>query len=218
MNSRSRPLTKDQRRTTKRDRPSSSVLRPSSFLHRLPSFIRSVLTRLPSRHELALVFAACVFPVHVWTIINVLREVPAWVLRLSAWQLVGVISYALLVALVESVLLFVGLVVLGTVLPRVVFGDGDGFVAQAVMIVLLTSAWAVVAHYNTDVIRLWGLRKFALWGMIYLASLGAGYALVRTVGKVEQVLRAVVERVSILSYAYVVADLAAVVVVIVRNV
>ena len=206
MDSHSRPLTKDEGRTTRQ-------ARPSSIAHGLPSIVR---TRFPSRRELALVFAACVFPVHVWTIINVLREVPAWVLRLSAWQLVGVISYALLVALVESVLLAVALVVLGVILPQPVFGDG--YVAQASMAVLVTSAWAVVAHDNTDVIRLWGLRQFALWGIIYLGSIAAGYALVRTVKRLERALHAIVERVSTLSYVYVAADLVAIIVVIVRNI
>jgi hypothetical protein len=153
--------------------------------------------------------------VHVWTIISVLREVPAWVLRLSAWQLAGAISYSLMVALLESLLLLVGLVVLGTVLPRSVFGDG--FVGQATMAVLLTSGWAVVAHYHAEVMILWGLRQVAIWGMIYLASIGLGYLLVRRFERLEGMLRAVVERLSVLSFVYVFADLLAVGVVVVRN-
>jgi len=34
----------------------------------------------PSREELVLLFVACMIPVHVWSIFNVLREVPAWIL------------------------------------------------------------------------------------------------------------------------------------------
>jgi hypothetical protein len=172
--------------------------------------------RLPSRREITLVFAACVFPVHVWTIINVLREVPAWVLRLSAWELFGVVSYALLVALLEGLLLSVGLVALGTLLPRSLLGDG--FVAQATMVVLLTSIWAVVAHRNTEVIRLWGLRQFALAGMVYSISIGLGYGLIRCFERLRSVLNSIVERLSVLSFVYVFADLLAVAVVIVRNV
>ena len=171
--------------------------------------------RLPSRQEITLAFAACVFPVHVWTIVNMLREVPAWVLRLSAWQLVGVISYALMVALLESLLLLVGVVVLGTIVPKSV--SGYGFVAQAGMIVLLTSTWAVVAHYNDEVIRLWGLIQFTLWGGGYLVSIGLGYVLIRRFERLTRVLNSVVERVSVLSFIYVFADLLALIVVIVRN-
>lgn len=171
---------------------------------------------LPSDREIALVFTACVFPVHVWTIINVLREVPAWVLRLSAWELVGVISYALVVALLESVLFLLGLVLLGVLLPPSVLGDG--FVAQDSMVVLLTTLWAIVAHYNDDVIRLWGLRQFALGGIAYLLSLVLGYGLVRRFQALKRAFNSVVERLSLLSWVYLFADLTALVVVFVRNV
>ena len=162
-----------------------------------------------------LVFAACVFPVHLWTVINMLREVPAWVLRLSSWQLVGVVSYALMVALVESLLLLAGLVIVGIALPRAVLDDS--FVAQASMAALLTSVWAVVAHYNDQAIRLWGLRQFALWGMVYLASILLAYGLIRRFEQLKRVLNALVEGLSVLSFLYVFADLLSVTVVIVRN-
>jgi hypothetical protein len=163
-----------------------------------------------------LAFAACAFPVHVWTIVSVMREIPAWVLRLSAWQLVGVISYALMVALLESVLLLIGLLVLKTLLPTSVFDDG--FVSQAGMLVLLISGWAVTAHYNYDVIRLWGMRQLALWGLVCLASVGIGYGLIRRFKRLEGLFRAIIERVSVLSFIYLFADLVAVMVVIIRNV
>lgn len=161
-----------------------------------------------------LVFAACVFPVHVWTIVNVLRRVPGLVLRLSTWQLVGVVSYALLVALAESLLLLAAVLTLRVILPRSVFDDR--FVAHGGMIVLLSSLWVVWAHgvgFGS-----WGLWQFGVWGMGCLTSIAAGYRVVRGLEWLERLLRSTVEHLSTLSLVYLFADLLAVIVVIVRNV
>ena len=51
---------------------------------------------------MVVVFAISMFVVHVWQIINMLQLVPAWRLRLDAWDLVGVIAYTQAFALLES--------------------------------------------------------------------------------------------------------------------
>lgn len=123
------------------------------------------------------------------------------------------ISYALAFALLESVLFLIGLVVLGIVLPWF----KDGFVSYASMVVLLTSAWAIAAHYNDEVIRLWGLKQFALCFLLYLASVVIGYFLIRRLQRLRMLLRAGVERLSALSFIYVFVDLLAVIIVVIRN-
>jgi hypothetical protein len=75
-----------------------------------------------------------------------------------------------------------------------------------------------VAHYNTEVIRFWGPRQFARAGMVYLISIALGCGLIRRFERLRSVLNSIVERLSVLSFLYVFADLLAVAVVIVRNV
>jgi hypothetical protein len=53
-----------------------------------------------------LAFGAIAFPIHVWAIVNILIVFPAWFIRLSMWELAGVISYPLVTALLESGLLW----------------------------------------------------------------------------------------------------------------
>ena len=161
-------------------------------------------------------FAACVFPVHVWSIVNVLREVPAWVLRLSSWELVGVIAYTQAFALLESVLISLVLILLSVILPGRFFKDR--LVAQSSVLVLVTSGWAIAAHYNDEIIRLWGMRQFLLWSAVYLASIGVVYVLIHRYKRLESLLRALVERVSVLSYLYVFLDFLSVLVVFARNI
>ena len=54
--------------------------------------------RLPSRHYALLLFAICAFPVHVWYIVNLLRELPARMYDLNVWDLVGMSAYVLVFA------------------------------------------------------------------------------------------------------------------------
>jgi hypothetical protein len=165
---------------------------------------------------MVLMFGVCAFPVHVWAIVNLLRELPAWLLRLSIWELIGVISYVLVFALVESVAFLVALLVLAALLPAKLLRDR--FVAVGTMLVVITTAWAIAAHYNADAIRLWGLRQFALWGALYLVSVLVGWALVYRFKRLQGIVVAVAERLVVLSAAYVVLDLLGVGIVVLRNV
>jgi hypothetical protein len=162
-----------------------------------------------------LLFAACVFPIHVWSIVALLRVVPAWLLRMSAWDLIGAIAYVQAFSLLESAIALLILVFLGVVLPSGV--AKDRLVALGSMAVLLTSLWAVAAHLG--VIRLWeNGREFLAWSMIYLASVGLFCVLVRRSSKLERLMNSVVERLIPLSVIYVCIDILSVAIVILRNV
>jgi hypothetical protein len=162
------------------------------------------------------VFAVCAFPVHVWSIINVLRELPAWALRLSAWELTGVISYTLAFALVESALLLVGLLGLAVVLPAAILRRK--FIALSSVLVLIHTGWAIVLQYNFEAIRSWGFQKLALLGLLYLITLGVPYLVVHRYERVERFLRVAVERLSVLSYLYISLDILGVLIVLMRNI
>lgn len=163
-----------------------------------------------------MLLAACAFPVHVWAIVNVLRELPAWLLRLNVWELVGVISYTLVFSLVESLLFLLALVLLAVFLPKRLYRDR--LVATGTMIVVLTSTWAIAAHYNSDAIREWGLRDFALWGGLYLLSIVAGWLFVYLTKRLQRALVAVADRLVVLAGVYLAVDIVAMFIVLVRNI
>jgi hypothetical protein len=161
-------------------------------------------------------FASCVFPVHVWSILNLLKEVPAWVLRLSSWELVGVIAYTQAMALLESVMILLILILLAAILPAWFFRDK--FVAQGSMWVLLTSGWTVAAHYNYETIRLWHAKEFLFWVTLYLISIGVSYVLIHRYKKLQELVYSFAERLTVLSLIYVSIDFLSVAIVALRNI
>ena len=176
------------------------------------NFIKS---RFASSEQLVLLFAACVFIVHVWSIISVLREVPAWILRLNYWDLIGVIAYTQVYALAESVVVFLILIVIAAILPARLFRDQ--MVALGTMIVLISSLWFVLAHYNDDAIRLWGGKQFLLILLVFIVSILVPYALIQSYSKIAEIIYKIVERLAILAYFYVFIDLISIFIIVIRN-
>lgn len=169
-----------------------------------------------SRQELLNVFAACAFPIHVWLIINVMREVPAWILRLSIWDLIGVISYSLMFALIETGIIFLGIVLLSLVLPRRFFRHK--FVALSTMLVFVTSAWFIVLQYNSWIIEFKRPIISLIWALSFLLAAAVGYVLVSRRPKLEAGINNFVQRLGVLSFIYVFLDVVGLIIVIIRNI
>jgi hypothetical protein len=131
----------------------------------VPTILR---TRLPSTGEALRVFLAGVFLIHVWAIVVVLHAAPAWMLQLDAWDLVGALSYPLVVALVESIVIF-GLVSgLAVAVPRSWLRRN--FIAATTGIVYFAAVWAAVGHFNDQTLRSMNIRQLAPWAVIFVAS------------------------------------------------
>jgi hypothetical protein len=64
-----------------------------------------------------LTLSSILFVINVWTIVNILRAIPSWIMSRTVWEVIGIISYPLTFALLESVLLLLGLVILAGILP-----------------------------------------------------------------------------------------------------
>jgi hypothetical protein len=168
-----------------------------------------------SSGDLLLSFGAIAFPVHVWAIINILAIFPAWLLRLSIWELAGAISYPLVVALLESSILWIGLVVLSYLLPKNWLANK--FVALSSVLVWLLAAWAVLVQFIYERILQWGPKQM-LPGLIFVVfSFGLVYWLVQRHGRLEGWIKNLTQGLAILAYLYMIFDLLGLVVVILRN-
>lgn len=176
----------------------------------------AVKKRLISRDDLVVVFAVSVFVIHVWAIYNLLKEIPAWILRLSYWELAGVISYSLLFALVESVIVLIFLIILAAILPARVFRDK--FVAISTVFVFLAAVWIIPVRIYENTIRSWG--AVGMLGVLSLAaiSFASSYLVVMKSQKIEQFINTLMQRVTLLAYIYVFIDVAAVIIVLSRNI
>jgi len=79
--------------------------------------------RLPSRQQLAQVYAIIVLILYSWTILWFFWKLPTWRIFLTAWEITGVLAFSLATVLVESLIALGIPVVVASCLPRRWFGD-----------------------------------------------------------------------------------------------
>ncbi len=87
-------------------------------------------------------FLICAFPLHVWTFLLAFRDF-SWVSeRTNAWDAVGVMSYGLVFAFIESVIIFLIAVLLGFLIAKA--WDVEHRVALMGHLALTASLWAII--------------------------------------------------------------------------
>jgi len=183
-----------------------------------------------SKQGLWSLFLICAFPLHVWTIILALRDY-SWVAeRTNSWDALGVISYGLIFALFESVVVFLGAVLLGFLVSKK--WDEDRRVTLMGTLVFIASLWAMVSYlFFLLGISISGKTILFLAGMahplrfmyvISLALVGLTVAIptyfVLCSESFPQGIKGLFERLSLLTQFYLFFDFIGLVIVIVRNV
>jgi hypothetical protein len=173
--------------------------------------------RFPSRQEIALAFAACVFPVFSWAIVQFLDRLPAWMFYLKPWEIISMFAYTQMFALAESLFLLVLLVGVALIAPARFIRER--FVALGSAGVLLTALWLVAVQYRNEIEFLQQMKPpaWAAWAL-YLASIGIAWGLIVRFESLKQFMDALADRLSILLYVYLPISAVSVLVVVVRNV
>jgi len=177
--------------------------------------LNAIQKRTPAKEDRYLVFVGVAFAVHIWAYINVLDAVPAWVLRMSAFELIGVVSYVLAFALMESLVVWGGLVLLAVILPAALLRRH--FLAQATSLMLVAAGWSVALHYNYGEFVM--NRQYALlWAGAFLVTMLAAYLAAGRIQKIDTSFRWLLSKIDILTFLYLSLDVIAVVVIIIRNI
>jgi hypothetical protein len=172
-------------------------------------------SRRLSHEDLLLSFGAIAFPLHVWAMINILAILPAWLLRLSTWELAGAISYPLVDALLESCILWIGLVGLSIILPKKWFANQ--FVGLSSALLWLLVAWAVVFQFFFDRILLLD-TELVLIGLLLMAfSFVLVNWIVHRPGRVEGWIKEIAQGLVVLAYIYLLFDLVGLIIIVIRN-
>ena len=97
-----------------------------------------------SKQGLWSLFLISAFPLHVWTFILALRDF-SWVSeRTNSWDAIGVVSYGLLFAFIESLFVFLVTVLLGFLVSKV--WEEKRRIALLGLLVIITSLWAMVSY------------------------------------------------------------------------
>lgn len=176
----------------------------------------AILQRLIPWDKAIITFAVIVFVVHIWSIYNLLVEIPAWILRLNSWELAGVISYALVFALIESLIILIILVLIAAILPERWFRQR--FVAISSLFVFLAAIWVIPIHLFENSISSWGFPGVVLMISLAIVSFIAVNFLVIRSTKFENSVVSVMQRITVLAILYVIIDLIAFMIVLGRNV
>ena len=193
------------------------------------SLIQATKLRRYSKQKLWSLFLTCAFPFHLWTLIQVFRDL-SWVAeRTNAWDAVGVAAYGMLFALVESLLAFLIVVLLGLATP--IRWDDDRRISFLSLLFLITAVWGMI----TQLLFIWNIQlpsqtmEFLvlskhplrwLYGgslVIVLATVLLPVYLFFRSSKFSLLVQDFTDRLSILTIFYLLFDLAGLTIVIFRN-
>ncbi len=183
-----------------------------------------------SKRGLWNLFLICAFPLHVWTIILAFRDF-SWVTeRTNSWDAIGVASYGLILAFIESVVVLLVATLLGLLVSKK--WSEDRRITLLGTLAFITSLWAIVDYLffmlqvsipgNTilSIARMSHPLRFLY--AISLAVVGLTVALpayfVLQSEKFMQGVRGFFERISTLTLFYLFFDFVGLVIVIIRNV
>jgi len=193
------------------------------------SLIQAAKFQRYSKQKLWSLFLTCAFPFHLWTLIKVFRDL-SWVTeRTNAWDAVGLASYGMLFALVESLLAFFVVVLLGLVMPK--HWDDDRWISFLSLLFLITAVWGMIGQ----LLFLWNIQlpsqamKFLvgsrhplrwLYGgslVIVLATVVLPVYLFFRSSKFSLLVQDFTDRLSVLTIFYLLFDLAGFTIVLIRN-
>ena len=169
-----------------------------------------------NRATLWIVFAAAVFPTHLWALIDFLREYPAWIKRMDISELLGAFSYVMGFALLDAILLFLGVLVLALILPYRFFREK--FAALGSALALITAVWFIIFHSFPQWLEMRQMVPLGLWAASYLLVLSIAYIQILRNPKVEAVVDNFMQRAVTLSALYLFIDFLSLINILIRNI
>lgn len=129
--------------------------------------------------------------------------------------MIGVMAYPLSFALLESILVLAGLLIVAVTLPSKLYRNW--FVSQSTVIIFLVSVWAVFLQiYGQD----WGMWSYRglLIGLLPLVMMIILLAILNArFNKLQKTIEALAERMVVLGFLYVIIDIVFLLVLIIRN-
>jgi len=170
-----------------------------------------------AKSEYLQLFLVCAFPIHVWAYINLFNDMPAMVLEMGVWRILGVTAYVLVFALLESLLVFGLILLVSFILPERLFGVK--FVHVGAIFILTCSIFFLLLHLYSQ----WDIKSLsfqywiALWALIGLfIFIFSVYWLARN-QQVQKRFQSGIENLAVLSLVYISLDLVGMLVIIIRN-
>ena len=175
----------------------------------------SILGRFPSLQDNLRVYAVIVTLIYAWTILWLFWTLPSWLYFLTISEILPLFAYALTTNLLESVLLLLGLNLLGALLPGKWFRDS--FVARSFWLVSLGLGYLMVfaSLFGKEEVYPIGMLQ---WSPLVFAAFFLISLLLDRVPRVRGLTELIADRLTVFLYVAVPLSLVSLLVVIVRNV
>jgi len=90
-------------------------------------------------------FLMCAFPLHLWTIILAFRDISWNAERSNMWDAIGTVSYGVIFALAESLIIFLIVVLLGFLISKC--WDAEKRITLLSVLVLVDALWSILSQY-----------------------------------------------------------------------
>ena len=186
----------------------------------MATFKEHLESKLPSSQEVLPVFSVIVFIVFTWTLYRMFFQVPSLLFYMRVWDVLIIISYVLMFALIESVIVLGLLLIFSLVFPAKYFKDN--FVAQGSTVVLMISMGAFALQRKMKIMyRLDGweliLYPFVILAAIVFVIFAASYIYDRF-KLLPHIINTVAERMIVFVVLYVPLSILGLLVVFVRNI
>ena len=185
------------------------------FPIRNQTLLNLVRKQLPPKNEINLVLGIVIFVVHTWSIKNFLYKIPSFLLYTSPTDIFAILCYMMAFALLESLVVITGMVVLSTILPHPWLRDGfayKGFVIVSVF--TIASIWlqrTIGGEFPAKTF-------FWVLGLIILSTVTVLCFLMSKLPLLQKIALEIEERINIMLYIYVPLGLIGIVVIIIRNI
>jgi len=171
--------------------------------------------KIPNLEEIVPVYAVIVMMVYPWSLTRFFWKLSSWVLFASVGDLAAILSYMVVVNLLESILVLLVLIVVSLVLPSIWFYDR--FKTRSVSLVLLglgyvlylNSRFEAGSPYPMELIRWIPAAVVAILALVFTMD---------QIGFLRRVLEDLASRLTIFLYISIPVSIISLLVVLVRNV
>ena len=189
-----------------------------------------IFTRAYTRNSLIQLFLICALPLHIWAFLMALRDFGWVAARTYVWDAVGMVAYALVFALVETMGVFLIVILLGLLVPR--RWEEELKLALIGTLFLIVAVWSILGQ----VYSLFG-HPLPVWAIDYLVQSGhpfriiwgatllvVGFSvilpayLILKLNKVKDLMVRMFDQITVLSAFYVLCDLVGIIIIVIRNI
>jgi hypothetical protein len=173
--------------------------------------------RLPEKNEVFTVLGIVVFVVYSWSIWGFLREVPSFLLFFKLGQILAIFLYMMGFALLECLLVMIGLGLMSLVMPVRWFKDGfvyKSFITVVLGAVVILSFGNTLMSLNNDFPPLELILKSV---SIAIAACALLLTLFHYVKPLQKAVLFIADRIGVMAYFYIPLGVLGMIVVLIRN-